>query len=172
MSLQQKIEDLYRDWIHPKSGVFTRAEAWRELGADIRTALIDAARVSSEDSPDTDLEAAAYGMFVRADERLTDQGDKDIRRYADNGAMPLDIERLEALVALGGGDRVKFGDMGIDEYRRADELRYSNVRAVMAAYDDWRRACSPYLPYLDRGLRVREADQLLGEADEPGDVAA
>jgi hypothetical protein len=157
-----KIEDLYRDWVHPRAGVFTRAAAWEEIGPAVRQALVDAALQSPEDS---DVDAAAYALFMRADKHLTDLGDKDIRRAVETGAVPLDEERLEALVALGQGDRVKFGDMGIEEYRRADERHYANLRAIQNSYDDWRRAWSVYLPYLDRGLRVRDV-----RFDGDGDV--
>lgn len=153
MSLQQKIEDLYRDWIYPKHGVFTRQQAWDEIGAAAREALVAAAMQSPDDS---DVDAAAYSLFLRADDRLTNQGDRDIRRAAETGMIPFDMERLEALVALGAGDRVKFGDMGIEEYRRADERHYANLRAVQNSYDEWRSAWAPYLPYLDRGMRVRD----------------
>jgi len=155
MSLQQKIEELYRDWIYPQSGVFARSAAWTAIGPTVRQALVEAAAQSPHDR---DVEAAAYALFVRADEKLTDQGDKDIKRAVENGELPLDLERFESLVALGNGDRCKFGDMGIDEYRRADERHYANLRAVQNAYDEWRKAWAPYLPYLDRGKRVREVD--------------
>lgn len=153
MSLQQKIEDLYRDWIHPQSGVFSRSDAWNEIGPAVRGALVEAAQSSPNDR---DVETAAYQLFLRADDKLTNEGDKDIRRASINGEVPLDLERLEALVALGNGDRVKFGDMGIEEYRRADERHYANLRAVQESYDQWRQAWAAYMPFLDRGMRVRD----------------
>lgn len=158
MKLSGRVQDRYRDWIHQVSGVYKRKQAWEELRAPIVAALEETFETESR-TRETDIEALAYSLFVAADEALTDAGDKAIKRAAETGLIPFDLERLEALVALGEGDRVKFGDMGMEEYRRADERHYANVRNVQMAYDEWRRTWAPYLPHLDRGLRVREVEE-------------
>ena len=98
--------------------------------------------------------------------KARDQGDREIRATAA-GQESLPFNRLSALVALGKGDRVMFGDMRADEHRRADERHYKNLRDVQNAYDEWRRAMDPYQDGWTRGLSVREIVAAKPKNDEP-----
>lgn len=169
-SLQDAVTELYHEWLQDresaeKRGVFKKSEAWTALS----DAMQDRVRKAVLDDPvraAPDIEQIARDMFNRADEALTDQGDREIRATAA-GQESLPFNRLSALVALGKGDRVMFGDMRADEHRRADERHYKNLRDVQNAYDEWRRAMDPYQDGWTRGLSVREIEAAKPKNDEP-----
>ena len=160
-NLQDLITELYHAWLLDRqasgeSGVFKKSAAWDAL----QDQIADALRSAILDDPvraAPDIEHIARSMFDRADDVLTDTGDKIIRA-SSCGEDALPLGRLEALVALGRGDRVLFGDMRNEEHQRADERHYKNLRDVSNAYDEWRRAMEPYRAGWARGLSVREIE--------------
>lgn len=146
------IRDLYEKWLqeHQGQGVFNLKEAWEEIWPIIKRAFEDGGIVP-------DIEASAYNALTEADRKLTDRGKRLLKKEWGKGQASLDDgDWLTALIALGDNDRVQFGDMGFDEYTRADELRYHNLRAVQDEYNEWRNRIGPFVRHMRTGLTVRE----------------
>lgn len=147
------IRDLYKDWLDQQVGNGPwnlYKEAWDDLWPEIRDA-VNQGRLAPN------VEQSARKALRAADDYFSEKGKKLITRERDAGQEPLDIKTLiRALVPLGKNDRVLFGDMGFDEWLRADQLRYGNLRAVQNEYDAWRRRTEPFLDHMRTGLRVTE----------------
>jgi len=161
-NLGDAVIELYHAWLQDRKaageeGVFKKSEAWDELRDRIIKLLSAAVNDPDPIRAAPDLNEIARRLFDHADDVLTDEGDRLIRSGAD-GQEVLPLGRLDALVALGRGDRVTFGDMRAEEYRRADERHWKNLRAVQNAYDEWRRAMQPYQDGWAKGLSVREIE--------------
>ncbi len=160
-ALTDAIVEIYHAWLQDRrdsgqEGVFKKDDAWAALQQEIQQ-FITSAITDDPIRAAPDLEHIAKSIFDKADDALTNAGDRIIRATSTGQEM-LPLQRLDALVALGKGDRVLFGDMKAEEYQRADERHYKNLRDVQNAYDEWRRAMEPYQGGWTRGLSVRQIE--------------
>lgn len=149
---EQYVLDLYEKWLedHPGQGVYNLKDAYPDVADAVHRAMADGGLAP-------DIEAAIWNALREADKRLTDRGRRLLKREFAQGQDSLDNgEWLNALVPLGGNNRVQFGDMGYDEYTLANDLRYENVRAVQDEYNVWRDRTAPYVPLMRSGLTVRQ----------------
>ncbi|MFY1686421.1 hypothetical protein [Plantactinospora sp. WMMB782] len=142
---------LYRTWASQRSGVWSKKEAWGDLRSDV----IGFLRATS--APD-DWDQLAEMLFNLADDAIVKAGEYEIRdadpmQQELPFALPYD---LDAILALGAGDRCAFGDMRMAEWVRHDAKKYENMRAVQEAYDEWRQKSNHLLPGLTQGMSIRE----------------
>lgn len=149
---------LYRSWASARSGVWSKKEAW----GDLRDEVVDFLRATS--APD-DWDQIAELLFNLADDSIVQAGEKELR---DNDPAQSELPfalpyPLDAILALGEGDRCAFGDMRMAEWVRHDAKKYANVRAVQDSYAEWREKSNQLLPGLAAGLSIREICTGYGE---------
>lgn len=154
-----RVIELYREWAGGRNGVWSKKEAW----GDLRESVVE---FVLHDTTDEDLEQLAEVLFNLADEAIVHAGEKEARdRNVDQEPLPFNLPyALDAILALGDGDRCAFGDMRMPEWHRHDSKKYANVRACEDKYADWRRQSSNLMPGLEQGLSVREIIAGWGES--------
>lgn len=141
---------LYRTWATGQSGVWSKKAAWGDLRGDV----IDFLRATSAQD---DWDQLAELLFNLADDAIVHAGEKEVKDGEQTAILPLFLPySLDAILALGDGDRCAFGDMRMAEWVRHDAKKYANMRAVQDSYDEWRSKSSHLLPGLGQGLSVRE----------------
>lgn len=157
---------LYRTWATSRSGVWSKKEAWGDLRGDV----IDFLRSTSAQD---DWDQLAELLFNLADDAIVHAGEKEVKEGENVAILPLFLPySLDAILALGEGDRCAFGDMRMAEWVRHDAKKYANMRAVQDSYDEWRRKSNHLLPGLGRGLSVREiCDNYAGDESADGEAA-
>lgn len=151
---------LYRTWAASHAGqVWNKKEAWGELRGDVLDHL-------KSTSAQDDWDQMAEMLFNLADGAIVHSGEKEIKDGDRAESLPLFLPySLDAIIALGEGDRCAFGDMRMAEWIRHDAKKYANLRAVRDCYDEWRHKSNRLLPGLTRGMTVREAFDSLEELD-------
>lgn len=141
---------LYRTWATSHGGVWNKKDAWQDLRGDVIAHLRSTLAID-------DWDQLAEMLFNLADDGIVHAGEKEVRDGDRSEPLPLFLPySLDAILALGDGDRCAFGDMRMSEWVRHDAKKYSNMRAVQDAYDEWRQKSNHLLPGFARGLSVRE----------------
>lgn len=147
----EHVVNIYRRWAGARDGVWNKKEAWGDLRGDVVAFL----RATS--APD-DWDQIAELLFNLADGSIVHAGEKEARQNdpaQDELPIPLPYS-LDAILALGDGDRCSFGDMRMTEWVRHDAKKFHNLRAVQDAYAEWRAKSSHLMPGLTQGLSIRE----------------
>jgi hypothetical protein len=148
---------LYRTWAAAHSGVWNKKQAWGDLRPDV------VAFLRQTSAPD-DWDQLAELLFNMADDSIVQAGEREVAAGEQPASLPLHLPyTLDAILALGEGDRCAFGDMRMAEWARHDAKKYENMRAVQDKYDEWRQKSNKLLPGLARGLSVREICDELSE---------
>ena len=142
---------LYRTWAAERTGVWNKKEAW----GDLRSPVVGFLRATSAQD---DWDQLAELLFNLADDASVHAGEKEVR---DSDPQQVELPftlpyPLDAIIALGEGDRCLFGDMRLNEWVRHDRKKYANVRAVQEAYAEWRERSNQFLPGLAQGLSIRQ----------------
>jgi hypothetical protein len=142
---------LYRTWAAERTGVWNKKEAW----GDLRSKVVGFLRARSAQD---DWDQLAELLFNLADNAIVHAGEKEVREGdpAQESLTLLLPYPLDAILALGDGDRCLFGDMRMAEWVRHDGKKYANVRAVQESYSEWREKSNHFLPGLAQGLSIRE----------------
>lgn len=74
------------------------------------------------------------------------------------GWMSLDDATwLDVIVALGKGDRCRYGDFRHAELMRANAMKEGNVIAVNTRWGEWKEDRDALIPHLEKGMSIQEA---------------
>lgn len=125
-------------------------EAWRTLGysswgamreAEVKWAAADLIRAEVESGAlSVPLDLAISSSLDKADDHDGGMADKVISRILKGeAALSFDDDpSLDLVVVLGAGQRKPLRNIGPDDLKIMDSLRYRNLRNASISYDQWR----------------------------------
>jgi hypothetical protein len=150
------VDDLLDEWIEDKrgSGVWNLADTHEPIRASIEDAI-------QRGRLDLDIDGMVWAAIQRSDAARRARGQRAVSRErlrAAEGWMSLDgAAWLDVIVALGKGDRCRYGDFRTAELLRADALKKENLDRVKAAWREWEADRDAILPALAANITIEEA---------------
>lgn len=152
----ERVDDLLDEFIETKrgSGVWGLKDSMPDIKSKMEWAI-------ARGEISLNIDAILWTAIQKADERRRARGQRLItqeRARQAAGWMSLDDGAwLDVIVALGKGDRCRYGDFHIAELMRADNLKRDNWKAVNESWADWELDRDALIPPLEKGMSIQHA---------------